>query len=224
MLLPLKVSRALSRALLQSNRKRLARSIVPVKQVLILRMPRNKHSPPTKPQFRLMTLANIHFSLDFCGGIREADLIAPAASHHTHLYSWHGAVSNLCLIFFILFYYGVTFFFFFWLELRKMVKKSRPEWNTQLRCPSRKHTGVINNADDGCLPFQPSRVAFSAEQSCRSRPHLQLPCCDDWKRLLRGITLVLQTGNCVAPNFECILPWFFLFYGKIRHSHLMLLL
>lgn len=109
-LLPLKVSRALSRALLQSNRKRLARSIVPVKQVLILRMPRNKHSPPTKPQFRLMTLANIHFSLDFCGGIREADLIAPAASHHTHLYSWHGAVSNLCLIF-ILFYYGVTFFF-----------------------------------------------------------------------------------------------------------------
>lgn len=55
-------------ALLESNMEHLAHSVVPVKQVIILKTPRNKRSPLAKPQFWLKWIfATIHFSKELFG-------------------------------------------------------------------------------------------------------------------------------------------------------------
>lgn len=101
-------------------------------------------------------------------------------------------------------------FYFDWSHTRRL-KSHIPSETRSWNAPAGSTQVKLITLMTAAFHFSPVvwlKVVFSEEQSCRSCPHLQLPCCDEWKQLLRSITLVLQTGNCTAPNLKCILPWF----------------
>lgn len=134
-----------------SNRKLLALSAVPAKQALILRVPRNKCSSFDKSLNLGLWLWQtfIPGKISVGGGVREADLIAPAV-----WFTILGTVQWAICVFWkvISFPTAVT-------EHGVTCKEKEGGAHRRPECCRRKRTGVVNNTDEQ----QSSR----AEQSCR---------------------------------------------------------
>lgn len=144
-----------------------------------------------------MTLANIHSCKDFCW--RGCERSWSDCSYSVIYYSWHGAVSNLCLFDYFFYLLCKTVKSFpFQLLLRNTgshAKRKKVELTGGRSAARRKRTGVVNNTDDG-------RWSRAAEQQSRAELSSLLLCRDTWKRPPWGIMFALQTGNLlISPHF-----------------------